>query len=212
MTPPRTASTSRATSPGATRMSAQDRRELVLEAATRAFARGGFAGTSTDAVAKEAGVSQPYVVRIFGTKQELFLEVFARAGQRIEEAFGAVLATPGFDGRREEHRELLGEAYTTLLDDRDMMLCLMHGFTAGDNPEIGAVGRASMGRIFAALRAGRFPDDEARDFIAYGMLLNVLMAMRAPEHAGDDGAEGLGALATCVFGNHLETARAGHGR
>ena len=62
-----------------TRMTAEDRRELVLEAATRAFAHGGYAGTSTDAVAKEAGVSQPYVVRIFGTKLELFLEVFERA-------------------------------------------------------------------------------------------------------------------------------------
>jgi len=223
MSPSRPRSTSPAAARGtassgsepATRMSAEERRELVLEAATRAFARGGFAGTSTDAVAREAGVSQPYVVRIFGTKQDLFLEVFARAGRRIEEAFGEVLATPGFDGSTAEHRELLGEAYTTLLDDRDMMLCLMHGFTAGDNPEIGAVGRASMGRIFASLRGGGFPDDEARDFIAYGMLLNVLMAMRAPEHAdeaGPDGTDGLAALATCVFGNHLETARAGHGR
>ena len=47
-----------------TRMGADERRDLVLEAATRAFARSGYAGTSTDAVAKEAGVSQPYVVRI----------------------------------------------------------------------------------------------------------------------------------------------------
>ena len=39
-------------------MTADDRRELVLAAATRAFARTGYAGTSTDAVAKEAGVSQ----------------------------------------------------------------------------------------------------------------------------------------------------------
>ena len=61
-------------------MSAEDRRELVLEAGTRAFAHGGYHGTSTDAVAKEAGVSQPYVVRIFGTKLELFLEVFERLG------------------------------------------------------------------------------------------------------------------------------------
>ena len=33
------------------RMKPEDRRELVLEAAVRAFARGGYAGTSTDAVA-----------------------------------------------------------------------------------------------------------------------------------------------------------------
>ena len=75
------------TAPAASRMSADDRRELVLDAATRAFARGGYAGTSTDAVAKEAGVSQPYVVRIFGTKLDLFLEVFTHATGRIAAAF-----------------------------------------------------------------------------------------------------------------------------
>ena len=206
--PRRTTSTN--ASPG-TRMSAEDRREHVLDAATRAFARGGFAGTSTDAVAREAGVSQPYVVRIFGSKQELFLEVFARAGRRIEEAFGAVLATEGFDGSREEDRERLGDAYTELLADRDMMLCLMHGFTAGDQEEIGAVGRASMSRISAMLTAGGMSDEDTRDFIAYGMLLNVLMAMRAPEHVGEAGTEGLSALSVCVFGPHLEQARAATG-
>ncbi|MCW2759669.1 MAG: hypothetical protein JWO46_3415, partial [Nocardioidaceae bacterium] len=70
-------------SPVTTRMSAEDRRELVLQAAVRAFAHSGYAGTSTDAVAKEAGVSQPYVVRIFGTKLDLFLEVFDRVMARI---------------------------------------------------------------------------------------------------------------------------------
>ena len=54
------------------RMPAGERRELVLQAATRAFAAGGYAGTSTDAVAKEAGVSQPYVVRMFGTGRKVW--------------------------------------------------------------------------------------------------------------------------------------------
>jgi hypothetical protein len=38
------------------------------------------------------------------------------------------------------------------------------------------------------------------------------MAMRAPEHAEDDPAGGLAGLATCVFGGHLETAKATSGR
>src|SRR3954447_11627578 len=75
-----------------TRMSADDRREQVLAAATRAFARTGYAGTSTDTVAREAGVSQPYVVRMFGSKQRLFLAVFDGATARIRDAFAAVLA------------------------------------------------------------------------------------------------------------------------
>src|SRR3954452_21369439 len=73
------------------RMSADARREQVLAAATKAFARTGYAGTSTDAVAREAGVSQPYVVRMFGTKREMFLAVFAQGADRIEAAFRGVL-------------------------------------------------------------------------------------------------------------------------
>src|SRR3954471_13740316 len=88
--------------PNTSRMSGADRRELVLAAATRAFSRGGYAGTSTDAVAKEAGVSQPYVVRIFGTKLELFLEVFERACERIRQAFEAVLAERPFEPSSDE--------------------------------------------------------------------------------------------------------------
>src|SRR5215217_1977050 len=90
-------SVSSSTAPERTRMHADQRRELVLAAATRAFSRGGYAGTSTDAVAKEAGVSQPYVVRIFGTKLELFLEVFARACEQVGKAFAGVLADGPFD-------------------------------------------------------------------------------------------------------------------
>src|ERR1043166_8150033 len=107
------------------RMSSEGRRELVLEAATRAFARGGYAGTSTDAVAKEAGVSQPYVVRIFGTKLELFLEVFERACDRIRETFEGVLAQAPFDPDDDEDWARLGLAYTELTRDRDLLMVMM---------------------------------------------------------------------------------------
>src|SRR3954468_19509258 len=104
-----------------TRMGADERRDLVLEAATRAFARAGYAGTSTDAVAKEAGVSQPYVVRIFGTKLELFLEVFQHATDRIAEAFQGVLDEGPFDPDDDGDWGRLGAAYTGLLADRDFL-------------------------------------------------------------------------------------------
>src|SRR3954449_5835698 len=109
------------TAPERTRMSAENRRELVLAAANRAFSRGGYAGTSTDAVAKEAGVSQPYVVRIFGTKLELFLEVFDRAASRIRTAFEDVLADGPFDPDDDEDWARLGLAYSELLADRDFL-------------------------------------------------------------------------------------------
>jgi len=182
-------------------MRADERRELVLDAATRCFGRTGFAGTSTDAIAREAGVSQPYVVRIFGTKQALFLESFARAGQRIRDAFAAVIADH-FDPEDEDDQARLGAAYTDLLADRELMLVLLHGFAAGDNEEIGARARASMGEITALLRGAGMSAEQVRDFVSKGMLLTVLMAMRAPEHLAGDAD--LASLVTCAFGEGID--------
>jgi len=188
-------------SPVQSRLSADTRRELVLEAATRAFAHGGYAGTSTDAVAREAGVSQPYVVRIFGTKLDLFIEVFTRAIRRIGAAFEQVLGEAPFDPTDDDDWERLGTAYTTLLADRDFLLVMMHGFSAGGVEEIGAVARAGMGGIFEILKATGCTDEQARDFVAQGMLLNVMLAMRAPEHVSEDDA--LAQLTACAFGDAL---------
>jgi AcrR family transcriptional regulator len=187
--------------PATSRLGGEERRELVLAAATRAFARSGYAGTSTDAVAREAGVSQPYVVRIFGTKLELFLEVFARSTRRIGEAFEEVLAQGPFDPEDDADWERLGMAYTTLLADRDFLLVMMHGFSAGSVPEIGATAREGMAGIFEILKRTGGTDEQARDFVAHGMLLNVMLAMRAPEHVSESGA--LAQLTVCAFGDAL---------
>jgi AcrR family transcriptional regulator len=196
-------SPSTATSTGTerTRMSADDRRELVLAAAMRAFSRGGYAGTSTDAVAKEAGVSQPYVVRIFGTKLELFLEVFDRACARIREAFEAVLADGPFDPENEDDWKRLGLAYTELIRDRDLLMVMMHGFAASSDEQIARHSRDGMSRIFATITATGCTDEEAQEFIAQGMLLNVITSMRATEHLDDD--PDLARLTSCAFGDAL---------
>src|SRR4051794_40982919 len=143
-----------------TRMSADDRRELVLRAATRAFAKGGYAGTSTDAVAKEAGVSQPYVVRMFGTKLNLFLEVFERSVHRIRDAFRAVLDDGPFDPASEDDKIRMGLAYTELLRDHDFLQVMMHGFSAGGIDEIAAAARTCMGEVFATIRDTGWTDEE----------------------------------------------------
>jgi len=162
------------------RMPAEERRELILHAATRAFAAGGYAGTSTDAVAKEAGVSQPYVVRMFGTKLELFLAVYGLACNRLEAAFRGVLDERPFDPTSEDDKERMGLAYTALLADTDFLHVLMHGFTASSVPEIGVQARDAMSRIFAILLETGWSPEQVRDFIAHGMLLNVLVAIGAP--------------------------------
>ena len=48
-------------------MSAEERREDVLRAAAAAFADGGYQGTTTQDVAERAGISQPYIFRLFSS-------------------------------------------------------------------------------------------------------------------------------------------------
>ena len=55
------------------------RREQILAAATRAFARGGFANTGLDAVAAEAGVTPVILYRHFASKADLYREVLESA-------------------------------------------------------------------------------------------------------------------------------------
>lgn len=183
------------------RMNAGDRRELVLDAGMRAFARTGYAGTTTDAVAREAGVSQPYVVRIFGTKLELFLAVLDRAMEAINRAFVDELTRAAFDPDDEADWARLGATYMGLLVDRDLLMVMMHGILASGTPEIGVMSRDSMGRVFRVLTSAGCTDDQARDFIAQGMLLNVLVAMEAPLHVDSDPA--LAPLTVCAFGAAL---------
>jgi AcrR family transcriptional regulator len=70
------------------RMPRAQRREQILEAATRAFARGGFANTGLDAIAAEAGVTPVILYRHFASKADLYREVIESGHRRLREATG----------------------------------------------------------------------------------------------------------------------------
>src|SRR5918911_4343248 len=69
------------------RLSAEERRDTVLDAALEAFAAAGYEGTSTEDIARAAGISQPYLFRLFGTKKELFKASVSRCFRRTLDAF-----------------------------------------------------------------------------------------------------------------------------
>lgn len=148
---------------------------------------------------------------MFGTKAELFREVFDRSSQAIQDTFNAEIDKLVVDAENEEFWNALGTAYGELIADRDLLLVMMHGFTAGSiEPDIAAQARTCMSEIYSLLRdrTGCTPE-RAREFIAQGMLLNTLLAMQAPEHAAEDPA--LEELSVCAFGSQLlaETQAAG---
>src|ERR1700729_2351822 len=98
-----------------TRQTAAERREAVLAAAVTEFAKSGYAGTSTEAIATRAGISQPYLFRLFGTKKDLFIATYGIVCARIEEAF--VAAAVGLEG--DAAMTAMGLAYLELLQDPD---------------------------------------------------------------------------------------------
>jgi AcrR family transcriptional regulator len=155
-----------------TRLTAPQRHEQLVAAAVTAFCQGGYAGTTTDQVARLAGVSQPYVIRLFGTKQQLFIAAVGHASDRIEQTFREAAAV-------RPDLESLGAAYDALLAERELITVLLHGFTAGADPAIGPVVRDCFGRIYQLVRELTGASaEEAREFLATGMLLTVLGAMR----------------------------------
>ena len=158
------------------RMKSEDRRELILDAALGVFGDFGYIGATTDQVARAAGVSQPYVVRMFGSKERLFLETLERAVARLRTAFRVAIAdTENPMGMQER----VGRAYVDLVSDRGLLLTMMHAFVMGSDPMIGRASRECVLGVYTLLRdeAG-FTPAEVHGFLAQGMLINTLVGVR----------------------------------
>lgn len=77
------------TTAGNRRLPRAERREQILRAATEAFARSGFAATSLDDVAHEAGVTRMVVYTHFESKTALYQAVLNRMQNLLNTAIGA---------------------------------------------------------------------------------------------------------------------------
>jgi AcrR family transcriptional regulator len=161
---------------GAARQSADERRTSVLRAAMAEFAKGGYAGTSTDAIAVRAGISQPYLFRLFGTKRDLFIATMGLMHARIESAFRSAAA--GLSGV--EAMAAMGNAYKELLSERDLLLVQLHAFAASEDEEIRRAAREGLRHLWTVVGGlTGLPDEDLRAFFAQGMLLNVMAAVDA---------------------------------
>jgi AcrR family transcriptional regulator len=163
------------TTTSGTRKTADERREEILAAAREEFSRHGLHGASTDAIARRAGISQPYLFRLFGTKKELFLEGARRCLAQTYAAFDQ--AADGLQGEEAVHA--MGEAYGALISENpDLLRAQMQGYAAAADPEVREVIRRGFGRLVeAAERLSGQPPEVVSRFFATGMLLNVLAMM-----------------------------------
>jgi AcrR family transcriptional regulator len=160
------------------RKSKEVRREEILDAALVVFAEQGLHGASTDEIARRAGISQPYVFRLFGTKKELYMAVVVRCFRQTLE-----LMQRAAEGKRgEEALQAIGSAYEELLaSDRTYLRAQMQAYAACDDPEIAAVARNGFGDLVTYVeRVSGAGTEQISEFFAHGMLMNVLASMQAP--------------------------------
>jgi AcrR family transcriptional regulator len=157
------------------RLTAPERREQILEAAVIVFAERGYEGASTDVIARMAGISQPYLFRLFGTKRELIMATVKRCFEDTESLFRN--AARGHMG--EEALAAIGEAYIEEIRRSPLKLrAQLQSYSACDDPAIRAVVAEGFGEL-VRLAEGLTGLDSARlsTFFAQGMLLNVLAMM-----------------------------------
>ena len=157
------------------RQTADERREAVLAAAGSEFARKGLHGASTDAIAKAAGISQPYLFRLFGTKKELYLATTSKAMEETYRTFEA--ASRGKSGQEALHA--MGDAYTGLIENHERLQLMLQCFAGCEDPDV----REGVRRVWRDLvelveRVSGEPPEVVSAFFAKGMLLNVLNAMQ----------------------------------
>src|SRR3954465_4055839 len=156
------------------RKSAEERRDEILDAALVEFAQRGLHGASTDEIAKRAGISQPYVFRLFGSKKDLFKAAVARCFRETLELFQRAA-----EGKRgEEALAAMGEGDQELLVDRTRLRAQMQAYAACDDPDICEVVRNGYGDIVAYVeRVSGLPTEDVSRFFATGMLMNVMASM-----------------------------------
>ena len=163
------------------RKTKEERREEILAAALQEFADRGYHAASTEDIARRAGISQPYVFRLFGTKKELYLAGVARCFRQTLE-----LMQRAAEGKRgEDALRAIGEAYGELLaSDRVYLRAQMQAYAASEDPDVAAVVRNGFGDLVAYVeRVSGLEVSQISRFFANGMLMNVLASMQAPAEA-----------------------------
>jgi AcrR family transcriptional regulator len=144
----------------------------VLEAAKHEFATHGYHAASTAAIAKAAGISQPYIYALFPNKRELFLAAHDQVVSTLRTTF-----TEAARGAEDpaERLYLMGCSYRPLIEgDPDGMLLQMQAYAAAGDPEIGPA--------VAERFSGAFEEEVSRLF-SCGMLINVTTALGLPHIA-----------------------------
>jgi AcrR family transcriptional regulator len=139
-----------------------------------AFGRSGLHGTAVKEVTDTVGITQPYAFSLFKTKKELFLATIELCFDRVAGTFRqAAESVP-----QPQRLAAMGLAYARLLADRDTLRFQLQAFAAAGDDEVKALVAGRFHQLFELVQelAGVDPD-QARGFIATGMLCNLAVTL-----------------------------------
>lgn len=166
----------------ASRLTANERHNELVAAASIEFAATGYAGTSTAAIARRAGVSQPYLFQLFGTKRSLFMAA-------VDDCFDRTRLSLEVSARKakeaglspEDVLEAMGHAYENLLRaDRAILRLQLQAYAAGGDPQIQDVLRDHYSMLWQSVsRASGVDPNAVESWFARAMLINVIASLGA---------------------------------
>jgi len=186
---------------GDLRHTADERRAEVLKAAVAEFALHGLHGTSTEAIAKRIGISQPYIFRLFPSKKELFLAAVDQCFDRVEAAFRSAAQESSTAPEAGAHAgaspvearlHAMGHAYLRLMAKRELLLFQMQAYAACSDDEVRRKVKLRWDRLMKVTgEISGAPPDALTAFFARGMLMNVFASIgsipeTAPEKWGHE--------------------------
>jgi TetR/AcrR family transcriptional regulator len=132
------------------RMTADERRRLILEAARHEFATRGFRGARTAAIAAGAGCSEPMLYKHFPSKQALFAAVLTDATEAMKGLVKALRTTSAGP-----MAGMLAVARRAATDPLIVETIRMRTLAASlvDDPEVAAALNASLREVLQGMAA-----------------------------------------------------------
>jgi AcrR family transcriptional regulator len=155
----------------APKQAAEVRRETVLDAAIRVFARTSYRAAGTAEIAREAGIAEPTIYRHFDSKRALYLAALERNGELVVETFRDIAEQTT---SAQAAMTAMGEWYVhNVLTDPDHVRLRERALAETDDAEV----RTILRRTYESVR------DTVAGVIRRGQAQGVIVTDVAPETA-----------------------------
>jgi AcrR family transcriptional regulator len=168
------------------RLSAQDRRELILVRAKEVFAQHSYREASTSLLASASGITEPMLYKHFGSKKGLFLAVLDHFGDQFIEEWQRRIDRQTQKSLNIALAEAALDYYAVVKADPDVLRVIFQGqAAAADDPAFGqATGRYIMQvyetfqRLMAQAQEAQLINPEINSNVAGWGLMSMAFAMQ----------------------------------